>query len=165
MSAANDAPDEVCPETKKFPKQGTMLREFAYGSPRRERRHPQGRQHAVRARAPPRRRKQQHPQGQRRHTGTKASHTGNGSIPRGAATRHSRTLPTPRRATLPAAGNKDAPPHHCCAAGRRGRNRIRRAVNRACYFISTSECPVISAGCSRPISLSTVGATSARMPL
>ena len=38
MSAANDAPDEVCPETKKFPKQGTMLREFAYGSPRQERR-------------------------------------------------------------------------------------------------------------------------------
>lgn len=64
----------------------------------------------------------------------------------------------------PAAGNKDAPPHND-AAGRRGRNRIRRAVNRACYFISTSECPVISAGCSRPISLSTVGATSARMPL
>ena len=70
----------------------------------------------------------------------------------------------PRAAPHHAAGNKDAPPHND-AAGRRGRNRIRRAVNRACYFISTSECPVISAGCSRPISLSTVGATSARMPL
>lgn len=32
------------------------------------------------------------------------------------------------------------------------------------YFISTSALPVISAGCSSPINLSTVGATSARMP-
>ena len=123
MSAANDAPDEVCPETKKFPKQGTMLREFAYGSPRQERR--------------------------RLTPETEASRGGGNTL---------------YLAPHPAAENKDAPPHND-AAGRRGRNRIRRAVNRACYFISTSECPVISAGCSRPISLSTVGATSARMPL
>lgn len=33
------------------------------------------------------------------------------------------------------------------------------------YFISMSALPVISSGCGRPISFSTVGATSARMPL
>lgn len=123
MSAAIDGTDEIRTETKKFPKQGTMLREFAYGSPRRERRHltPEteasrgGRQHAVRARALPRRREQQHQQGQRRLAdrdatrgrkrltpGTEAPR-GNGSASRGLRHRAPHTPPRSRKQRRPAA--------------------------------------------------------------
>lgn len=63
--------------------------------------------------------------------------------------------------------NRNARPHRTCASVYRVRLRIgpSNPIAARRHQNSTSASPVISAGCSSPMSFSTVGATSARMPL
>ena len=81
-----------------------------------------------------------------------------------AGSRSSRRSSTKSSAKHPA-GNRSAP-----GTGFRPETKIPHFTVRdflcqqAGYFSSTSALPVISAGCSRPIRRSTVGATSAKMP-
>lgn len=76
-----------------------------------------------------------------------------------------RTLRSPHKAVPTAIGTNIRPLGRCMSFGRPTQSATPDTGIPPAYLNSMSGLPVISAGCSRPINFSTVGATSANTPL